>query len=43
MNQLIPDAEFSGLSAGSRRLLVFALRYVCPLGIVAVVIVGFVG
>jgi neurotransmitter:Na+ symporter, NSS family len=43
LNHLIPDAELSGLSAGSRRLLVFALRYVCPLGIVIVVIVGFVG
>jgi NSS family neurotransmitter:Na+ symporter len=43
LQHLIPDAEFSGLSARSRRLLVFALRYVCPLGIVLVVIVGFVG
>ena len=43
MNHLIPDGELSGLSATSRRLLGFALRYVCPLGIVAVVIVGFVG
>ncbi len=43
LHQLLPDAEFSGLSAGSRRLLVFALRYLCPLGIVIVVIVGFVG
>jgi NSS family neurotransmitter:Na+ symporter len=43
LNHLIPDAEFSGLSAASRRLLLFALRYVCPLGIVVVVIVGFVG
>ena len=43
MNTLIPDEELSGLSAISRRLLIFALRYVCPLGIVAVVIVGFVG
>jgi neurotransmitter:Na+ symporter, NSS family len=42
MNHLIPEAEFSGLSATSRRLLLFALRYVCPLGIVIVVIVGFV-
>jgi NSS family neurotransmitter:Na+ symporter len=42
MNHLIPEAEFSGLSARSRRLLLFALRYVCPLGIVIVVIVGFV-
>jgi NSS family neurotransmitter:Na+ symporter len=41
LNHLIPDAEFSGLSDTSRRLLVFALRYVCPPGIVIVVIVGF--
>jgi SNF family Na+-dependent transporter len=39
---LIPEAEFSGLPATSRRLLLFALRYVCPLGILIVVIVGFV-
>ena len=43
LNHLIPDEELSGLSAGSRRLLLFALCYVCPLGIVVVVIVGFVG
>ena len=43
LNHLIPDEELSGLSARSRRLLLFALRYVCPLGIVVVVIVGFVG
>jgi neurotransmitter:Na+ symporter, NSS family len=42
MNHLIPEAELSGLSATSRRLLLFALRYVCPLGIAVVVIVGFV-
>jgi neurotransmitter:Na+ symporter, NSS family len=42
MNQLVPEAEFSGLSATSRRLLLFALRYVCPVGIVLVVVVGFV-
>jgi NSS family neurotransmitter:Na+ symporter len=41
MNRLIPEAEFSGLSATSRLLLLFALRYVCPLGIVTVVVVGF--
>jgi hypothetical protein len=41
MDRLIPEAEFSGLSAMSRRLLRFALRYVCPLGILIVVIVGF--
>ena len=43
LNHLIPDAELSGLSAASRGLLLFALRYVCPLGIVTVVIVGFAG
>jgi neurotransmitter:Na+ symporter, NSS family len=43
LNHLVPDAEFSGLSARSRRLLLFALRYVCPPGIVVVVIVGFAG
>jgi NSS family neurotransmitter:Na+ symporter len=43
MHNLIPDGELSGLSATSRRLLLFALRYVCPLGIVIIVIVGFVG
>jgi len=43
LNHLIPDGELSGLSARSQRLLVFALRYVCPLGIVIVVIGGFAG
>jgi len=43
LNHRIPDAELSGLSRRSRRLLLFALRYACPLGIVIVVIVGFVG
>ena len=42
MNHLIPEAEFSGLSTTSRRLLLFALRYVCPVGITLVLIVGFV-
>jgi len=42
MNRLIPESELSGLSPATRRLLMFALRYVCPIGIVAVVIVGFV-
>ena len=41
MNRLIPECELSGLSTTSRRLLMFALRYVCPIGIVAVVMVGF--
>jgi len=43
MNDLIPDGELSGLSTTSRRLLLLALRYVCPLGIVVVVVVGFAG
>ena len=42
MNRLIPEAEFSGLSSTSRRLLLFALRYVCPIGIAIVLVVGFV-
>ena len=41
LNRLIPEAELSGLSATSRRLLLFALRYLCPIGIIIVVIVGF--
>ncbi len=41
LNHLIPEAELSGLSTTSRRLLLFALRYLCPVGIVIVVIVGF--
>ena len=43
MHHVIPEGEFSGLSATSRRLLIFALRYVCPLGILVVLIVGFTG
>ena len=43
VSRLIPQAEFSGLSATSRRALLFALRYVCPLGILIVLVVGFVG
>jgi len=41
ISRLIPEAELSGLSPASRRLLLIALRYVCPLGIALVVIVGF--
>ncbi len=41
LKHLIPDAELSGLSTTSRRFLVFALRYLCPVGIIIVVIVGF--
>lgn len=43
LNERIPAGELSGLSARSRWLLVFALRYVCPLGIVIVLMVGLVG
>ena len=42
MNGLIPETELSGLSPAIRRLLMFALRYVCPIGIMVVVIVGLV-
>jgi SNF family Na+-dependent transporter len=41
LNRLIPEAELSGLSVRSRQLLLFALRYLCPIGIIIVVIVGF--
>ncbi len=41
LGHLVPDSELSGLSPTSRRLLMFALRYLCPLGIAVVVIVGF--
>jgi NSS family neurotransmitter:Na+ symporter len=36
----IPDAELSGLSPLMRRLLMLALRYLCPLGIAVVLLVG---
>ena len=39
----VPEAELSGLSPAARRLLLFALRYVCPVGIAVVVIMGFAG
>jgi NSS family neurotransmitter:Na+ symporter len=39
----VPDDEYSGLSAGQRLLLVFALRYLCPLGIVVILVVGLAG
>jgi len=38
----VPDAELSGLSARSRALLRFALRYLCPIGITVVVVAGLV-
>jgi NSS family neurotransmitter:Na+ symporter len=41
MGKRIPQAELSGLSPPSRRLLLFALRYVCPVGIAIVLVVGF--
>ncbi|HEY3784085.1 MAG TPA: sodium-dependent transporter [Steroidobacteraceae bacterium] len=41
MGRKVPGEELSGLSAGSRRVLLFALRYVCPVGITVVLIVGF--
>jgi neurotransmitter:Na+ symporter, NSS family len=39
----IPPEELSGLSALERRLLLFALRYLCPAGIAAVLVVGLAG
>jgi NSS family neurotransmitter:Na+ symporter len=41
MGNRIPEGELSGLSVPSRRLLLFALRYVCPVGIAIVLVVGF--
>ena len=35
----IPDAELSGLSPLMRRLLMLALRYLCPVGITVVLLV----
>ena len=43
MGERIPEGELCGLSPGSRRLLLFALRYLCPGGIAVVLIVGFAG
>ena len=40
---LVPDAEYSGLSSRQRRLLVFALRYLCPVGILVILVVGLAG
>jgi NSS family neurotransmitter:Na+ symporter len=37
----IPASELSGLSPAAQRLLLFALRYVCPVGITVVLIAGF--
>ena len=36
----IPDEELSGLSPASRRLLLFALCYLCPVGIAVVLFFG---
>ncbi len=36
----IPAAELSGLSPSAQRALMFALRYLCPIGITVVLIVG---
>ncbi len=38
--QHVPEEELSGLSPATRRLLMFALRYLCPIGITVVLIVG---
>src|SRR5882762_5677412 len=37
----MPASELSGLSPTSQRILLLALRYVCPVGIVIVLIAGF--
>lgn len=39
----VPEEEFSGLSAVTRRLLMFALRYLCPAGITVVLVMGLAG
>jgi len=39
----VPEEEFSGLSPVTRRLLMFALRYLCPAGITAVLCMGLAG
>lgn len=41
LGKRIPGEQLSGLSAASRRILLFALRYLCPVGIVIVLVVGF--
>ncbi|HET9390654.1 MAG TPA: sodium-dependent transporter [Steroidobacteraceae bacterium] len=41
MGQRVPAEELSGLSAFARRISLIAMRYVCPVGIVVVLIVGF--
>jgi len=39
----VPDEEYSGLGPRQRRLLVFALRYLCPFGIIVILAVGLAG
>jgi NSS family neurotransmitter:Na+ symporter len=39
----VPDEEYVGLTPAMRRLLVFALRYLCPVGISIVLVVGLRG
>jgi len=41
MARRMPASELSGLSPTSQRILLLALRYVCPVGIVIVLIAGF--
>jgi len=36
----VPAEELSGLSPGARQLVMFALRYLCPIGIAVVLVVG---
>ncbi len=39
----VPEAELSGLSPAMRRLLMFSLRYLCPCGIIVVMVMGLAG
>lgn len=43
LGKRLPAEELSGLSRGQQRLLVFALRYLCPIGITVVLVVGLTG
>ncbi len=43
MGARVPAEEFSGLSPVTRSLLVFALRYLCPVGITVVLVTGLAG
>jgi NSS family neurotransmitter:Na+ symporter len=43
LHRRIPAAELSGLSAMQHRMLIFALRYACPLGILVILTVGLRG